>query len=113
MASSTPPKKARATKPDVSRYRIDDPTAAFPIGSLSEPASLEGDAVKPIPEAAPRPVPPSPPAALPKVSTRAPAPAPSVGGVNLRWLLLSLLAGAVLAVVVVALFGLVVMLVGS
>jgi hypothetical protein len=107
MATSTPPKKARATKPDVSRYRIDDPTAAFPIGSLSEPVSLEGDAVKPLPEAASSTSPP------PKPPTRAPVASPATGGVNVRWLVMSLMAGAVLAVVVVALFGLVVMLVGS
>ena len=132
MALNPPPKKPKDVLPkaDVSRFRIDDPTAAFPIGSLidddDDPQSLEGDAVKPLPEpgAAPAASSAAPPVTITKLESpskaaRAPAPPAATaqgaapGGVNVQWLALSLLAGGGLAVVVVGLFGLMVMLARS
>lgn len=100
-----PPRPPKKPKPDfaklnVSRGHIDDPTSAFPIGALNEPESVEGDDVVPLS-----------PAKAPTRPEPAPPPAWVVAGIDLRWLALSLLAGGVLAVFVVALFGVVVLLV--
>jgi hypothetical protein len=119
MASSPPPKKSKpasaAPKVDVSRFRIDDPTAAFPIGSLGDPEALDDDAMSPVTaDAEAKAKPPKKGGSQPG---RTPAPAPArsfvVAGVDLRWLVLSLVAGATLAVAVVGLFSLVVLLVRS
>jgi hypothetical protein len=112
MASSRPPKKSKvpdlSERSDVPRFRIDDPTSAFPIGALGDVESIDDD---------PSPLPAASPAALPgtkEKSTPPPTPfRPVVAGVDLRWLVFSLAAGAVLAVFVVAAFGMVVLIVRS
>ena len=80
-----------------SNIRIDDPTAAFPIGGLAQldqPEDLEAV-----------PTPASPAGVSPGKAARPvapPAPPPwVVAGIDLRWVFASLLGGALLAVLVV------------
>ena len=113
MASRPPTKKPPKLDVSASSYRIDDPTAAFPIGALNDPESLDDDAVSPVS--------PTPAKVTPKKAERQKGRSepsvqrtvrpPVVAGVDLRWLAVSLAAGAALAVVVVAVFGLLVLLV--
>ena len=114
MASSRPPKKSKVPDlsegSDVPRFRIDDPTSAFPIGALGDVESIEEDPVPISPAGNPA----TPGRGAKDKSTPPPTPfRPVVAGVDLRWLALSLAAGAVLAVFVVAVFGTVVLLVRS
>lgn len=112
--SSRPPRKpskpdALLKEIDVSRSRIDDPTSAFPIGALNATDdSADGEGPAEVQPKAAGPARKKPPAPAPRSEDGF---KPVVAGVDLRWLALSLVAGGLLAVAVVAFFAMVVVFV--
>lgn len=113
--SSRPPRKpskpdALLQELDVSRSRIDDPTSAFPIGALNAADdSADGERPAEVQPKAAGPARKKPPAPAPRSEDGGFKPV--VAGVDLRWLALSLVAGGLLAVAVVAFFAMVVVFV--
>jgi hypothetical protein len=110
MAAARPTTGPKASKVpdvsvrgDVSSMHIDDPTAAFPIGALAGLDEEESSEQKA-----------SPTTGDGRGGSGSPRSAsfrPVVAGVDLRWFVASLAAGAALALFVVVVFGMVVLLV--